>query len=66
MDRMVEQLESLLKDRQVLSANGVTVYQECKSFSTEIQSALRTLQSNAASNAINKKRSLGAKNKHFK
>src|SRR5262245_51919482 len=31
MDQVAEQLESLLKDRQVLSAHGVSVYQECKS-----------------------------------
>src|SRR5262249_22587048 len=31
MDQVLEQLESLLKDRQVLSAQGVAVYQECKS-----------------------------------
>ncbi len=64
--QVAEQLESLLKDRQVLSAHGVTVYQECKSFSADVQGALRTLQSNAVSNAINKKRAPGAKNKHFK
>jgi hypothetical protein len=49
-----EQLENLLKDRQVLSAHGVAVNQECKSISLEIQGAYRTLQNNAAANARKK------------
>lgn len=44
MDKVMEQLDSLLKDRQVLSAHGVSVYQECKSISADIQGALRTQQ----------------------
>ena len=56
MDKVREQLENLLKDRQVLSAHGVTVYQECKSISADIQGAFRTLQSNAAANARKKMR----------
>jgi hypothetical protein len=55
MDQVMEQLDSLLKDRQVLSAHGVSVYQECKSISADLQGALRTLQSNAAANAIKKR-----------
>jgi hypothetical protein len=55
MDKVVEQLESMVKDRQVLSAHGVTVYQECKSIAADIQGALRTLQSNAAANATKKR-----------
>jgi hypothetical protein len=54
MDKVPEELENLLKDRQVLSAQGVTVYQECKSIAADIQGALRTLQSNAAANARKK------------
>jgi hypothetical protein len=54
MDQVREELENLLKDRQVLSAQGVTVSQECESISTEIQGALRTLQSSAAANARKK------------
>jgi hypothetical protein len=53
MGKVLQQLEHLLKDRQVLSAQGVTVYQECTSISADIQGALRTLQSNAAANARN-------------
>jgi uncharacterized protein YoxC len=51
MDEVLQQLEHLLKDRQVLSAQGVMVYQECNSISADIQGALRTLQSNAAAKA---------------
>ena len=64
MDQVVEQLESLLKSRQVLSAQGVSVYQECKSISADLQGALRTLQSNAAANAT-KKRGAAARGKSF-
>jgi hypothetical protein len=62
MDKVPEQLEYLLKDRQVLSAQGVAVCQECQSISAEIQGALRTLQSNAAAN-VNKKRGATAARK---
>jgi hypothetical protein len=59
------QHENLLKDRQVLFAQGVSVYQDCKSISADLQAAFRTLQSNAASNAIKKMRAAGKKGKHF-
>jgi hypothetical protein len=65
MEGLLEQLESLQKDRQVLSAHGAKVYQECKSISAEVQTALRTLQSNAAANALRKKGGTGAKGKSF-
>jgi hypothetical protein len=51
MDKVPGQLDSLLKERQVLSAQGTTVYQECKTIATDIQGALRTLKSNAATRA---------------
>ncbi len=60
LDRVAERLENLLKDRQVLSAQGVSVHQECKSVASEVQGALRTLQANAAANAA-KKRGASAK-----
>jgi hypothetical protein len=63
MHQLVEQFESLLKDRQVLSAHGVAVYQECKSLSADLQATLRTLQGNAASNATRKRGAMGAKGK---
>ncbi len=55
MNKLLGQLENLQKDRQVLSAQGVTVYQECKGLASNVQEALRTLQSNAAANAYKKK-----------
>jgi hypothetical protein len=55
MDQVPKELEHLLKDRQVLSAQGVQVYQECNSISADIQGALRTLQSNAAANERKKR-----------
>jgi hypothetical protein len=65
MGQVVEQLESLLKDRQVLSAQGVSVYQECKSLSAEVQGTLRTLQSNAAANATKKRGQTATRGKSF-
>ncbi len=65
MDKVLEELEILRKDRQVLSAQGVTVYQECKSISADIQGSLRRLQSNAAARASKKKGATGAKGKSF-
>jgi uncharacterized protein YoxC len=65
MDKVLEQVENLQKDRQVLSAHGTTVYQECKSVSADVQGALRTLQRNAAANASRKKRAMDGKRKFF-
>jgi hypothetical protein len=62
-DGVLEALENLRKDRQVLSALGVTVYQECKSISAEVQGALRRLQVNAAARASKKKGATGARGK---
>lgn len=64
MGGLAEQLESLRKDRQVLSAHGVTVYQDCKSISAEVQGALRTLQANAAARAREKRLAAKAKGKY--
>jgi hypothetical protein len=66
MNRVVDQLENLLKDRQVLSALGVAVHQECKGIASEIQGALRTVQSNAASNAARKRGASIVKSKSLK
>src|SRR5262249_4644591 len=65
IDEVVEQLENLLKDRQVLSAHGVSVQQECKGIAADVQGALRTLQSNAAANATRKRGATIAKGKSF-
>lgn len=58
-------LENLLKDRQVLSAQGTTVHQECKRVAADIQGAVRTLQSNAAANAQKKRAAMRTKGKSF-
>jgi chaperonin cofactor prefoldin len=62
---VLQELEFLRKDRQVLSAQGVTVYQECKAISADVQGALRRLQSNAAARASLKKGGTGARGKSF-
>jgi hypothetical protein len=64
-DDLRHELEALRKDRQVLSALGVTVFQECRAVSAEVQGALRRLQSNAAVRASKKKGGTGAKGKAF-
>jgi hypothetical protein len=66
MDRVLDQLEKMQKDRQVLSAHGTTVYQDSKNICSEVQAALRMLQSNSAANANKKKREAASKGKFFK
>jgi hypothetical protein len=65
LGQVFEQLESLHKDRQVLSAQGATVFQECKSIAADVQAALRTLQTTAAANAAKKKLAARKKGKFF-
>lgn len=65
LEKVPEMLENLLKDRQVLSSHGVKVYQEGKTISAEIQGALRTLQSNAATKAQRKRGAASGKDKSF-
>ncbi len=65
MDKVLEQLEIMQKNRQVVYAHGMTVYQECKNIFTEVQGALRTLQRNAAANSNKKKHAAAAKGKFF-
>jgi len=65
MDKVVEQLDNLQKDRQVLSAHGASVYQDCKSVAVDVQGALRTLQGNAAANATKQRGATIAKGKFF-
>lgn len=57
------ELQVLLKDRQILSAQGVTAYQDGKGGCDEIQRSLRTLQCNASSQAMKKRAATRAKNK---
>jgi hypothetical protein len=65
LDKVPEQLDYLQKLRQVLSAQGTTVYQECQTVLASIQSTLRTLQTNAAAIAANRKFTRGTKGKYF-
>jgi hypothetical protein len=64
IDKAVDQLEFMLKDLQVLSARGVTVYQEGRRVLADLQSAMRTLQSNAAARAREKLSAARAKRKY--
>jgi hypothetical protein len=63
IDEVRGQLDYLRKSRQVLSAQGVTVNQECQSVLAQVQGALRTLQSNAAANARKKITSIRTRGK---
>jgi hypothetical protein len=65
VDEVRKQLEHLQKDRQVLFAQGNTVYQECRGIASEIQRVLSTLQRNAADNARRKRDSKRTKGKFF-
>jgi hypothetical protein len=65
MDQLAQELERLLKVRQVLSAQGSTVSQECRRITSEVQGALRTLQSNSAANALRKRAKAGARSKRL-
>ena len=65
MDKVPEELDYLLKLRQLLAAQGVTVSQECQGVAAAIQGALRTLLSNAAANAAKKRSAARDKGKHF-
>lgn len=66
VDKVLEQLDYLHKQRQVLSAHCTTVYQECKSISAAVQGALRTLQFNAAAKREEKRKASGTKGKFMK
>lgn len=54
MDQELEHLEHLLKDRQVLLAQGNAAQQECRSALAGVEGALSTLRRNAADNARRK------------
>ncbi len=65
IDQAFEQMEGLVKERQLLSAQGTAVLQECKAVAGEVQSALRTLQSTAAARAAEKRQAANKKGKFF-
>jgi hypothetical protein len=66
MDKLPDELEALLKARQVLSAQGVTVMQECKTIAADIQGTFRTLQSNAKARANKERGATNARSKNLK
>lgn len=66
LDKVLPQLESMQKNRQVLNAQGVTVSQESRKIAAEVQASYRTMQNNALANALDKKGAAGAKGKFFK
>jgi len=63
LDQVAEQLEFLLKNRRVLSAHGVSVFQDCKAIAAEVQGALKALQRNAAARATKKRAATGVRGK---
>jgi hypothetical protein len=65
VDSVREQLEHFQKSRQVLFAQGNSVYQECRGILGEISRALSALQRNAAERAREKRRAGREKGKHF-
>lgn len=65
LDEVPEMLDSLQKERQILSAQGATVEQECRVILAEIQRILRTLQNNAAARVREKREAARTKGKHF-
>jgi hypothetical protein len=63
VDQALEEIEILRKERQVLSNQGATVQQECRSIVGDVQAALRRLQVNAAARPAKKRGATGAKGK---
>jgi hypothetical protein len=65
LDKVPDLLDYLLKERQILSAQGASVAQECQTILAGIQGALVTLRSNAAANARKEMRAAHAKRKYY-
>jgi hypothetical protein len=65
MDQVRDQLGHLQKDRQVLFAQGNSVYQEGRGFLQDVQRALSALQRNAAERARAKRSAGREKGKHL-
>lgn len=65
MNRERAKIDHLLKDRQVLAAQGNAVYQDCRSIASEIQRTFGALQRNANDNARRKRSVSREKGKHF-
>jgi hypothetical protein len=65
LDVIYHHLENLFKDRQILSAQGVTGYQEGKNSCADVQGAYRTLQANSRAHELKKRAATRAKNTSF-
>ena len=63
VDQVRAQLEHLQKDRQILSAQGNAVSQDCRGILDEVNRAVRTLQQNAADRARQKRSAARTKGK---
>ena len=63
IDDLMKELEDLRKDRQVLTAHGKNVYQECKGICAELQGAARSLHDNAIK--AQKKKDAASKGRFF-
>jgi hypothetical protein len=57
-------MDFLQKDRQVLTAQGQSLFQECRGIVAEVTRALSTLSRNAATNAKNKRDAKREKGKY--
>ena len=65
MQQVRERLDHLLKDRQVLLAQGNAVGQDCRGIAAEIHRALATLQRNAADRARKQREARRTKGKYL-
>jgi len=65
MQHLRARLDHMLKDRQVLFAQGTTVGQECRAVAGEIQRALSTLKRNAADRARKEREARRQKGKYL-
>lgn len=66
MVKLSDRLENMLKDRQVLSSQGISVHQECKNVSSEVDGALRQVRSGARAKVDGLRRAARPKSKFFK
>jgi hypothetical protein len=62
MEKILEEIERLLKDRQILNAQGVSALQDGQNSLSDVNGTYRTLQANARANAQKKRVATRAKN----
>jgi hypothetical protein len=63
VDEVIAEFDALLKNRQVLSGQGVSVYHESKHILAEVEGALKTLRRNSAANGARKRSASGKRRK---